>query len=73
MNDVIHAAANIELSAYTYTEVYAQVSASPTINGTAITIPAGQKIQILVKSLSATADVFAIGHKTLIPPTIING
>jgi len=63
INSIIHTAASADLTAFTYTQVYAQVSASPTINGVAVTIPAGATLDILVRSISATANVFVIGDK----------
>ena len=63
IHSIIHTAANADLSAYTYTEVYAGAGASPTINGTAVTMAAGSLLPILVRSISATAGVFVLGDK----------
>jgi hypothetical protein len=63
INSIIHSASTADLTAYTYTKVYAGVTASPTINGTLITMQAGSIIPILVRSISATANVFVIGDK----------
>lgn len=60
---IIQPASAADLTAYTYTKVYAQVSATPTINGTAVTMPAGTTIEILVRSITSTAGVFVIGDK----------
>jgi hypothetical protein len=73
MNEVIHLAANIVLSAYTYTQVYAGTAQSPTINGVTVSMAAGSSIPILVKSISATADVYCLGKLILISPQYING
>jgi hypothetical protein len=73
LNDIIHSAANADFTGYTYTQVYAQASATPTVNGTAITLPAGISIPILVRSITSTADVFLIGKKNVIVPTYLNG
>lgn len=63
INSIIHAAANADLTGYTYTQVYASAAATPTINGTAVAMAAGSSIDILVRSISATANVFVIGDK----------
>lgn len=63
INSIIHTSANAVLSAYTYTQVYAGAAASPTINGVSVTMAAGSTIDILVKSISSTANVFVIGDK----------
>ena len=63
ISSIIQAASDADVSAYTYTKVYAQAAATPTINGVAVTMPAGTTIEILVRSISATAGVFVIGDK----------
>jgi len=73
MNEVIHAAANVDLDKYLYTAVYASAAATPTINGTAVPMVAGSTIMIRIKSISATANIFVIGRIINIPPTVING
>lgn len=73
MNNVIHASADADLTGHTYTKVYAGTAASPTINGTTVTIAAGHTIEILVKSISSTANVFVIGYKKVNTPSVING
>lgn len=60
---IIHPAASADLTAYTYTKVYAQAATTPTINGTAVTMPLGTTLDILVRSISATAGVFVLGDK----------
>lgn len=62
-NSIIHASANANLTGFTYTQVYAGAAASPTINGVAVTMAAGSTIDIIVKSISSTANVFVIGDK----------
>ena len=73
LNDVIHAAGNAVFSGFVYTQIYAQASATPTVNGTAVTLPAGMSLPILVKSCSATADVFLIGKAKVLQSQYING
>lgn len=73
MNEVIHLAANVVLSAYTYTQVYASVTATPTINGTVVSLVAGAFLPILVQSITPTANVYCVGRIRLISPQIING
>tara|TARA_R110000796_G_scaffold58413_5_gene134907 strand:- start:14957 stop:15193 length:237 start_codon:yes stop_codon:yes gene_type:complete len=75
INSVIHAAADAEVSAYTYTKIYASVTASPVINGTTVPLVAGFTIELLVKTITPTANVFVIGYSKLLErsPTVING
>jgi hypothetical protein len=73
MNEVIHAAANIDLTGYTYTQVYSSTALSPVINGVTVSMAAGSTITIKVKTISATAGVFIIGRQRLIAPSVING
>jgi hypothetical protein len=60
--DVIHAAANADTSKFTYEEVYASAAATPTINGTAVSMAAGSKLRLRVKTITATANVFVLGY-----------
>lgn len=63
IGSIIHTAAAADVTGYTYFKVYASVAATPTINGVAVAIPAGVTIEILVRSITATANVFVIGDK----------
>ncbi len=64
INSIIHKAGDIDVTAFTYTKVYAGVAAAPVINGTAVNMPAGTTIDILVKSISGTlTNVVCIGDK----------
>jgi len=64
INSIIHAAGSADLTAFTYTQVYAGAAATPTINGTAVTMAAGSTIDILVRTLAGTlTNVFVIGDK----------
>lgn len=62
INSIILPAANANFTAHTYTQVYAGAAASPTINGIAITMAAGSILNIKVKSISATANVYVLGE-----------
>lgn len=73
IEQVIHASADADLTGYTYTSVYASAAATPTINGTAVAMIAGGTINVLVKSITSTANVYVLGRKRLIPPQVING
>lgn len=59
---IIHAAADADLNNYRYFKVYAGADATPTINGTAVTMGAGSDIDIYIRSISATANVYVIGE-----------
>lgn len=63
IGSIIHSASTANVTGYTYFKVYASVAASPTINGTVVTMPAGVTIDMLVRSISPTANVFVIGDK----------
>jgi hypothetical protein len=63
IHSIIVAAANANFSAHTYTQVFAGATASPTINGVAVTMEGSSIISIKVKSISATANVYLLGEK----------
>jgi len=60
-NSIIHLSSSANLSAFTYTQVYAGANATPTINGTSVVMAAGTVLDIRVKSISSTANVYVIG------------
>lgn len=60
---IIHAAADADFDNYVYHQVYAGANATPTINGVAVTMAAASVLEIKVKSISATNDVFLLGDK----------
>lgn len=62
IHSIIVAASNANFSAHTYTQVYAGAAATPTINGIAVTMAAGSLLNIKVKSISATANVYLLGE-----------
>ena len=59
---IIHEATNADLNNYAYFEIYAGANATPTINGTVVTMAAGSTIEVYVRSISATANVYVIGE-----------
>lgn len=73
IEQIIDASADADFTNNVYTKVYASVAATPTINGTAVPMIAGGSLEVLVKSISSTANVFVIGRKRNIPPQVING
>lgn len=60
-NSIIHESTNADLTGFTYTQIYAGAGATPTINGTAVVMAAGSVLDIRVKEISATANVYVIG------------
>ena len=73
IEQIIDAASDADFTNNIYSRVYASSAASPTINGTVVPLIAGGSIEVLVKSISATANVFILGRKKNIPPSVING
>ena len=69
----IHASADADFDNFAYTKVYASSAATPTINGTEVPMIAGGQINVLVQSISSTANVFVLGKRNLSNPTYING
>jgi len=59
---IIHLASNANFSAYTYSQVYAAANTTAIINGTSVTMAAGSKLDIMVKSISG-ANVYVLGDK----------
>jgi hypothetical protein len=68
-------AANANFTGHTYSEVYAGVDATVTINGQSIVMANGSSIKITVQSISATAGITLLGDytNTTFNPTVING
>ena len=60
-NSVIHTAANADLTAFTYTQVYCGVAGTPTINDVAVPMVAGTVLDLRVKNITGTAGIFVIG------------
>jgi hypothetical protein len=60
---IIHLAADADFTNYVYTVVYAGANATPTINGTVVTMGAGSSFNINLNSISATANVYVMGNK----------
>jgi hypothetical protein len=63
IHSIIVAAANANFTAHTYTQVFAGADATPTINGVSVTMAGSSIINIKVKSISATANVYLLGEK----------
>lgn len=61
-NSIIHESSNADFSNYVYTQVYAGDDASVDINGTTVTMKGGSIIDIRVKSISSTANIYVIGN-----------
>ena len=47
---------------FRYFRVYAGANATPTINDTVVTMFGGSSIDVYIRSISATANVFIIGE-----------
>jgi hypothetical protein len=62
IHSIVVASGNANFTAHSYTEIYASAAASPTVNGVAIGLAAGQSIKIKVKSISSTSNVFLLGE-----------
>ena len=62
---IIVPAASANFSAHTYSQVFVGSTAGgATINGQAVTLAAGSKLDIMVKSIaSITGDVYLVGDK----------
>lgn len=60
---IIHAAADADFTNYVYHQVYAGADATPTINGVAVTMAAASILNLNIKSISATNNVFLLGDK----------
>lgn len=63
IHSILVTAANANFSADTYTQIYAGAAASPTINGVVISMAAGSSLNIMVRTISATANVYLLGER----------
>lgn len=61
-NSVIHLSTAADVSAFTYTQVYAGAGGTVTINGTSVTMAAGSTIDVRVKSITGAAGIYVIGN-----------
>lgn len=61
INSIIHLSSSADTSGYTYTQVYAGAGASPVINGVTVVMAAGSTIDVVVNTISSTANVYVIG------------
>jgi hypothetical protein len=62
IHSIIVSAASANFSAHSYTQVFAGAAATPTINGVVVTMGASSLINIKVKSISATPNVYLMGE-----------
>ena len=58
---IIHAAGDADFSANTYSQVYCSAGGAIIINGVSVTMTAGSKLDIMVKSISGAA--YVLGDK----------
>lgn len=72
LNYIIHETPQADLDMYVYTKVYAGANASPIINGSTINMVGGSSLEILIQSISSTANVYVLGRKKPNVPIIIN-
>lgn len=56
-------AANANLTAHTYSEIFVGATATFTANSVTITAAGGSMIPLKVQSISATANVYLLGEK----------
>lgn len=62
IHSIILPASDANFTAHTYTQVYAGAAATPTINGISVTMGAGSVLNLHLKSISATANVYVLGE-----------
>lgn len=60
-NSVIHASADADLTAFTYTQVYCGTAGTVTINGTDVSMAAGSTLDIRIKEISSVSGIYVIG------------
>ena len=59
--NIIKPAADADFVNEIYYQVYASAAATPTINGEVVGLAAGMTLDVILQSISATANVFVIG------------
>lgn len=62
--DIIHGADEVNLTAYTYSSIYASSASTVVLNGVTIDIPPGVLIPVIVKTISSVPTVYCLGTKT---------
>jgi len=62
IHSIVVPASAANFTAHTYTMVYAGAAATPTINGVAIPMVAGSSLNIKVKTITPTGNVFLFGE-----------
>jgi len=74
---IIHDADEANLTGFTYLEVYCGADASPTINGTVVTMVAGSSIEIVVNSISGSGSdkIYLLGmpKNVLVGSSVLGG
>tara|TARA_R110002050_G_scaffold79261_11_gene169404 strand:- start:11439 stop:11696 length:258 start_codon:yes stop_codon:yes gene_type:complete len=63
VNSIIHEAVNADFDNNVYIQVYAGADSTPTINGVVVKMGASTTLDITVRTISPTADVFVLGDK----------
>jgi len=61
--DIIHGADEVDLTAYTYTSIYAESGSTVDVNGVTIVVPTGVLIPINIRSISSVPSVYCLGTK----------
>jgi hypothetical protein len=62
IHSIIVPATAANFTAHSYTQVFAGADATPTINGIPVTMAGSSIINIKVKTISATANVYLMGE-----------
>lgn len=61
-HSIIVPAANANFTAHTYTHIYVGANATFTVNGVVVTAVGGSTLNLKVRSISATANVYLLGE-----------
>ena len=63
-HSIIHSANSANLTAFTYTQVYAGSASTAIVNDTTLTLAAGSLLNIKIRSISGlTGNVYVLGDK----------
>lgn len=63
IHSIIVSATSANLSAHSYTEIYAGASSTPIINGVPVTMAAGSSIKIKINTISNGVGCYLLGEK----------
>ena len=69
INDTIHSASQADFTKYVYEQLYTTSAITATINGNSVSLPAGIKLEMQIKSASTTAGLYLVG----LPLITVNG